>query len=301
MDAVLDFIQEWGPEVVVAIVILIVARILIRILVRIVGSALDKRQVDPAASKFLGSVVTAILWVTVFITVLQVFGVPTTSFIAVIGALGLAIGLALQDQISNFAAGVMILVFKPFVADEFVEVAGVSGTVLSVEIVATTLLTPDNKRVTVPNAEVLSGPVTNYSREDRRRVDLVFGIGYDDDLRLAKELLEDMAAGDERVLDDPAPAFPVLALGASSVDIGARLWVATDDYWPVFFDWTEHVKLAFDANGISIPYPQTDVHLVPVETDESPILPPGASPDEVTDVDEVDEGDGVDGLTADGG
>lgn len=300
MDGVLDFIREWGPEVVVAIVILIVARILIRVLVRVLGSALDKRQVEPAATRFLGSVVTAILWVAVFITVLQVFGVPTTSFIAIVGALGLAIGLALQDQISNFAAGVMILVFKPFVAGEFVEAAGVSGTVLSVEVVATTLLTPDNKRVTVPNSQVMAAPVTNYSREDRRRVDLVFGIGYDDDLRLAKELLEGMAADDERVLDDPEPAFPVLALGASSVDIGARLWVTTDDYWPVFFDWTERVKLAFDANGISIPYPQTDVHLVPVETDEPPILPPGAGTDDA-DVDEADDGDGIDGLTADGG
>jgi small conductance mechanosensitive channel len=273
MDAVTDFLTEWGPRVLGAVVILLVGRWLIALAVRGLDRAMDRRDVEETARRFLGSVMKAVLWAVVLIAVLGLFGVPTTSFVAILGALGLAIGLALQDSIANFAGGVIILVFKPFVAGEYVEAAGESGTVHLVEIVATTLLTPDNKQVIVPNGQIIAAPITNYSREAKRRVDLVFGIGYGDDLRAAKQLLERMAADDERVLDDPEPAFPVLALGDSAVDVGARLWVAVDDYWPVYFDWTERVKLAFDAEGISIPYPQADVHLVAPEVAPTDVAP----------------------------
>lgn len=280
MDEVMDVVREWGPRVLGAVIILVVGRWLIALAVRGLDSAMGRRDVDETARRFLGSVLKAVLWAVVLIAVLGLFGVPTTSFVAVLGALGLAIGLALQDSIANFAGGVIILVFKPFVAGEYVEAAGVSGTVHTVEIIATTLLTPDNKQVIVPNGQIIAAPITNYSREALRRVDLVFGIGYGDDLRAAKQLLERMAADDDRVLDEPEPAFPVLALGDSAVDVGARLWVSVDDYWPVYFDWTERVKLAFDAEGISIPFPQTDVHLVAPESPPADATSSAATPSE---------------------
>lgn len=267
LDDIMGLVAEWAPRVIGAVVVLVLARFLVRAAVRGLHTILERREVEESAAKFLGSVLTAVLWTAVLIAVLGIFGVPTNSFIAVLGALGLAIGLALQDSIGNLASGVLILVFKPFVAGEFVEIAGLQGSVHTVEIVATTLLTPDNKQVIIPNGQITSEPITNYSREDKRRVDLVFGIGYDDDLRAAKQILVDLAAEDDRVLDEPEPQFPVLDLGDSSVDIGARVWVRTEDYWPLYFDWTEHVKLAFDAAGISIPYPQRDVHII---TDGAP-------------------------------
>lgn len=269
MDGFMELVAEWGPRVLAAIAIVVVARILIGLATRGLRRVLEARSVEPSAARFLGSFVTAILWAAVLIAVLGVFGVPTTSFVAVLGALGLAIGLALQDTIANFASGVLILVFKPFVAGEFVEIAGLTGSVFSVEIVATTLLTPDNKRVTLPNGQITSQPITNYSREDKRRVDLVFSIGYRDDLQLAKRILEEKAASDVRVLAEPEPQIAVLALGEYSVDIACRPWVATDDYWDVYFDWTEQVKLAFDEAGLTIPVPQRDIHVIgsPADTD----------------------------------
>jgi small conductance mechanosensitive channel len=273
LEDILDVVGEWAPRVIGAVIVLVIARFLIRAASKGLRSAMDKRDVEASAAKFLGSILTAVLWTAVLIAVLGIFGVPTNSFIAVLGALGLAIGLALQDSIANLASGILILVAKPFVAGEFVEIAGLQGSVHAVEIIATTLLTPDNKQVIIPNGQVTSEPITNYSREDKRRVDLVFGIGYDDDLKAAKQILVDLAAEDERVLDEPEPQFPVLNLGESSVDIGARVWVRTDDYWPLYFDWTEHVKLAYDAAGISIPYPQRDIHVI-----ESGAAAPSAKP-----------------------
>lgn len=261
LDTLLDFAREWAPVVAGALVVVLIARILIRYVLRWIEAALARQEVEASAVRFLGSVTKAILWMTVFVAVLALFGVPTTSFIAVLGAFGLAIGLALQDVLANFASGIMILVFKPFVSGEYVEIAGLEGTVKSVEIISSTLTTPDNKRVTLPNGKVTSEPITNYSREGVRRVDLVFGISYDDDLRVAKQILEEIVRADARVLDDPVPSFPVLSLGDSSVDIGARPWVRSEDYWSVLWDLTELVKLTFDERGISIPYPQTDVHL----------------------------------------
>ncbi len=280
MDQVLEIAREWGPRVLGAVVVLLVGRWLIRLAARGLESVLAKRDVDDAAKRFLGSVVKVLLWAAVLITVLGLFGIPTTSFVAVLASLGLAIGLALQDTIANFAGGVIILIFKPFVGGDYVEAAGMQGTVHSVEIIATTLLTPDNKQVIIPNGQIISMPITNYSRESQRRVDLVFGIGYGDDLRAAKRLLEQMAADDDRVLADPAPQFPVLALGDNAVEIGARVWVAVDDYWPLYFDWIERVKLAFDEAGISIPYPQTDVHLVAPGAPPTDVAPSPETPSE---------------------
>lgn len=245
-----------------AVIILVVGAMLIRLAKRVLSRMLDNRDMDPAASSFMGSLLAGILWVAVFITIVGYLGIPTTSFVAILGALGLAVGLALQDNLANFASGVLILMFKPFVSGEYIEAQGLSGTVSEVQIVATTLITPDNKQVVIPNAPLWNGPITNYSRQDTRRVDFVFGIGYDDDLAAAKQILEEKAASDSRVLSDPEPTIAVLNLGDSTVDIAARVWVDRDDYWPLFFDWTEEIKLAFDDSGISIPYPQTDVHVI---------------------------------------
>lgn len=264
-DSIGDWIEEWGPRLLVAAIILVIGAILIRIAKGVVSRMLTRRDLDPAATRFVGSLVAAVLWIAVFITIVGYLGIPTTSFVAILGALGLAVGLALQDNLANFASGVLILMFKPFVSGEYIEAQGLSGTVDDVQIVATTLITPDNKNVVIPNGQLWNGPITNYSRQDTRRVDFVFGIGYDDDLAAAKQILEEKAASDPRVLSEPEPTIAVLNLGDSTVDIAARVWVDRDDYWPLFFDWTEHVKLAFDEAGISIPYPQTDVHLIGAE------------------------------------
>jgi small conductance mechanosensitive channel len=199
--------------------------------------------------------------VFVIIAAINTLGVQTTSFIAVIGAAGLAIGFALQGSLANFASGVMLIIFRPFKAGDFVEAGGTSGAVEAIHIFNTVLKTPDNKKVIIPNSKVTGDNIVNYSAKDTRRVDLVFGIGYEDDIRKAKQTLEQIVASDERVLKDPAPTIAVSELGDSSVNFVVRPWVNTADYWSVYFDLTEKVKLTFDDQGISIPFPQTDVHL----------------------------------------
>jgi len=188
-------------------------------------------------------------------------GIETTSFIAVLGAACLAIGLALQGSLANFAGGVLILIFRPYKVGDFVEAAGQSGIVKSIEIFSTVLTTGDNKTIILPNGSISNSAVINYSTQETRRVDLVFGIGYDDDIRKAKDLLGALINADKRILKDPEPMVVVSNLGDSSVDITTRSWVNAADYWGVYFDLVENVKLAFDEEGISIPYPQTDVHL----------------------------------------
>jgi len=249
----------YGPRVVGAIAILVFGWIA----VKIVDSAVRRlmKQADPALSKFLVTLTHVALMVFVILAALNMVGVQTTSFIAVIGAAGLAIGLALQKSLANFAAGIMLIIFRPFKAGDFVEAGGTSGTIQEIHIFNTVLKTPDNKRVVVPNSNITGNNIINYSAEDTRRVDLVFGIGYGDDIRKAKEILQSIVIEDDRILDDPAPTIAVSELGDSSVNFVVRPWVKTVDYWAVYFDLTEKVKLTFDAEGISIPFPQRDVHL----------------------------------------
>jgi len=201
------------------------------------------------------------LFVFVVLAALNQLGVETTSFIAVIGASGLAIGLALQGSLSNFAAGVMLVFFRPFKVGDFVEAGGTSGTVEEIMLFTTLLSTPDNKAVFVPNGSIISGNIINYSRHDTRRVDMVFGCSYDDDMILAKKLLTDIIEVDHRILKDPAPTIAMRELADSSVNFVVRPWVKSADYWSVFDDIHEQVKLRFDAEGLSIPYPQSDVHV----------------------------------------
>jgi len=222
---------------------------------------MTKADVDETLISFVGNLTYIVLLIFVIIAALNQLGVQTTSFIAIIGAAGLAIGLALQGSLANFAAGVLMIIFHPFKVGDYIEAAGVAGVVEEIQIFTTQLKTPDNKTIIIPNASVTGGSITNYSAKDTRRVDLVIGVGYGDDLKRVREVLEEVLAKDDRILDDPAPTIGVLELGDNSVNFAVRPWVKAEDYWGVYFDSTETVKRRFDEEGISIPFPQRDVHL----------------------------------------
>jgi len=255
------FAALYGLKVVAAIVIFVVGRWVARALRNVAKKMMAKGDVDETLISFVGNLTYITLLAFVIIAALNQLGIQTTSFIAVIGAAGLAIGLALQGSLANFAAGVLMIIFRPFKAGDYIEGAGVAGTVEEVQIFATQLKTPDNKKIIVPNAKMMGDNITNYSAKDTRRVDMVIGVGYGDDLKKVREVLEDILAKDDRILEDPAPTIGVLELGDNSVNFAVRPWVKTEDYWGAYFDVTETVKRRFDEEGISIPYPQRDVHL----------------------------------------
>jgi small conductance mechanosensitive channel len=244
-----------------AIIIFIIGKIVVKMLVSVLGKLLSKAKYDDMLVEFLKSIANAIMMLFVIVASLDQLGVDTTSLVAILGAAGLAIGLSLQGSLQNFAAGVMLLVFKPFRAGNYVDAGGVAGTVKSIGVFSTIMNTPDNKEIIVPNGNIYGGNIINFSAKETRRVDMVFGIGYDDDLRKAKTLLEEMVKEDSRILQEPAPQVAVSELGDSSVNFVVRPWVNSADYWGVMFDFTEAVKLRFDAEGISIPFPQMDVHV----------------------------------------
>lgn len=249
------------PSIVSALAIFFVGRFVARLLVRIAGKVMRARKMDDTLIGFLTSVGYAMLMAVICISAVGKLGVDTTSFAALIAAAGLAVGMALQGSLGNFASGVMIILFRPFKAGDFVEGGGVSGVVLEVGVFATTLKTPDNKRIIVPNSGMTGGNIINYSANDTRRVDLVFGVGYDDDLKEVKEILMGLCTSHDKVLSDPEPVVAVHELADSSVNLVCRPWVETADYWDVYWDLTEAAKHAFDERGISIPYPQQDVHM----------------------------------------
>jgi len=261
VEKLTDFGTLYGMKIVASLAILIIGRIVVGILTRVIGRLMRKSNADETLIKFILSLTKIALMTFVIISAVGALGVQTTSFVAIIGAAGLAVGFALQGTLSNFAAGVMLIIFRPFKSGDFVEAGGTSGSVEAVHIFNTVFKTPDNKLVTVPNSGVISSNITNYSAKDTRRVDLVFGIGYDDDIKKAKEIFERLLNEDSRVLKDPAPTVAVSELADSSVNFVVRPWVNTADYWGVYFDLTEKVKLTFDQENVSIPYPQTDVHL----------------------------------------
>ena len=222
---------------------------------------LARSKVDDTLISFLANITYMGLMVLVVIAAIGKLGVNTTSFAAVIAAAGLAVGFALQGSLANFAAGVMLILFRPFKVGDYVEAAGVSGVVEEIQVFATMLRTPDNKQVVVGKAAVTGDSITNYSAKETRRVDLVFGIGYGDDIKQAKGMIERILGEDDRVLQDPGPTIGLLELGDNSVNLAVRPWVRTADYWAVYFDLNERIKLAFDAGGISIPFPQRDLHV----------------------------------------
>jgi small conductance mechanosensitive channel len=261
LEKAYEFLMVYGLKIVAAIAIFIIGRIGISVLVRLIGRMLKRSNADETLVKFLISLTRITLLTFLFIMVLGALGVQTASFIAVLGAAGLAVGFALQGSLSNFASGVMLIIFRPFKAGDYVEAGGTSGTVEQIAIFSTIMKTPDNKRVIIPNSKITGDTITNYSAMDTRRIDMVFGIGYGDDIKKAKDILTQLVTADSRVLKDPAPVVAVLELADSSVNFAVRPWVKTADYWDLYFDLTEKVKLTFDQQGISIPFPQTDVHL----------------------------------------
>ena len=254
-------ILEYGINIVIALAIFFIGKIAAKWITKATIKSLNKTgQIDDTLSGFLNSVIYGVLLVVVVLAALGQVGVETTSFIAILGAVGLAVGLAFQSTLSNISAGVMIIIFKPVKVGEFVEAGGTSGVVEEINIFNTIMKTGDNKTIIVANSNIIGGNIVNYSRKETRRVDITFGIGYEDDLKLAKEILEDVLNKDERILQDPAPFVAVSELADSSVNFVTRSWVKSGDYWPVYFDTLEKVKLKFDKKGISIPYPQMDVH-----------------------------------------
>lgn len=262
-DKLIELIQVWGLKAVMAIVIFVIGRVVARVLRNSLRSALLRGKVEATLVSFTANLVYALLMVMVIIAALNQLGIQTTSFIAILGAAGLAVGLALQGSLANFAAGVMMMIFKPFKVGDFIEAAGTMGTVEEIELFTTKMLTPDNKLIIVPNNQITNGNITNFSAKETRRVDLVVGVSYSDDLNKVKAVLNDILSGDERILVEPEPTIAVLQLGESSIDFAVRPWVKSGDYWPTFFNLNKSIKERFDAEGISIPFPQRDIHLFP--------------------------------------
>jgi small conductance mechanosensitive channel len=263
INEIMTLVATYGLQVVGAIVVLVVGWTLAGWLSRAVRNVLSKTdKVDATLRGFLASLVKYLVLIFTFVAVLNQFGVQTTSIIAVLGAASLAVGLALQGTLSNVAAGVMLLLFRPFKVGDYIEGGGQAGTVKAVSLFVTELATPDNVQILTPNSQMWGSAIKNYSFHPTRRADFVLGISYEDDLEKAAKIVEEMAAADGRVLDDPAPVVVVGELADSSVNITIRLWCAAADYWPLKFDMTKALKLRMDAEGISIPYPQRTLHVV---------------------------------------
>jgi len=273
LSNIIPKLQEWAAfyslKIVAAVAIFIVGRWIAKLLRNLVERMMTKGKVDEALVKFVGNITYVALIVIVVIAALNQLGIQTTSFIAIIGAAGLAIGLALQGSLANFAAGVLMIIFRPFKVGDYVEGAGAAGTVEEISIFTTVLKSPDNKIIIVPNAKITGDNIVNYSAKDSRRLDLVIGVSYSDDLQKVKEVLYDILKNEDRILKDPAPTIGVLELADSSVNFAVRPWVRTGDYWTLFFDLKEKIKERFDAESISIPFPQQDVHLYEVKQEAS--------------------------------
>jgi len=265
MENVLPKLQElitvYGLKLIAALAIFIIGRWLAKVVKNLVEKIMTKKSVEPTIVSFTCNLTYTTIVVFVVIAAISKLGVQTTSFVAVLGAAGLAIGLALQGSLANFAAGFLLIIFRPFKAGDLVEAAGMTGTVSEISIFTTIMKTPDNKVIIIPNSSVMGSTITNYSAMPTRRVDLTIGVGYDDDLKKVRQVLDDLISKDNRILKDPAPMVAVAELADSSVNFTVRMWVKTADYWGVYFDTTEAVKLRFDEEGISIPYPQQDVHM----------------------------------------
>jgi small conductance mechanosensitive channel len=260
-NTLIPILTQWGLKIVGAVVVLIIGRMVAGIIRSSVRKAMTKGEVDATLIPFVASLVYYTVLAVVIIAVLNLFGIQTTSLIAVLGAAGLAVGLALQGTLSNFAAGVMLLMFRPFKVGDWVEIGGISGGVVTVKIFSTILKTGDNIMITVPNAQVWGGTIKNYNGFDTRRIDLVMGIDYGDDIQVAMDTIQKIVTSHDKVLAEPAPTIAVSNLGDSSVDLVVRPWVNGADYWGVRFDLTRQLKEGLETVGCSFPYPQQDVHM----------------------------------------
>lgn len=268
MDAVLNWVNEnsdlilhYSLQGVIALIIFFVGLKLAKLGAKLTEKAFTKRKVDKAVGSFVANIAYAIVFAATLLMALSQVGIETTSFIAILGAAGLAVGLALQGSLSNFASGVLIIILRPFKSGDYIEAGGKAGSVQKIEIFSTELRTPDNKVIIMPNSSIMSGAIVNYSREKTRRVDLVIGVGYDADLKQAKAVLKSVLDKESRLLKEPAYNVAVSELADSSVNFIVRPWVKTEDYWPVYWDLLEEIKIALDDADITIPFPQMDVHL----------------------------------------
>ncbi len=261
-DKLIELIQSYGLPLIWAILIFIIGRIVAKILSNVVAKMMIKAKVDETLVKFVKSMAYIALMAFVVLAALDKLGVETTSFAAIIAAAGLAIGLSLQGTLGNFAAGVMLILFRPFKVGDFVEAGSTAGVIEEIQIFSTKMRSGDNKQIIIPNGAIMGSTITNYSAKETRRIDLVIGVGYDDDLKKVRSVLEDVLGKEERILPEPAPTIGLLELGDSSVNFAVRPWVKTGDYWPTRFAVQEAIKLRFDSEGISIPYPQRDLHII---------------------------------------
>jgi len=257
-----QYIVPWGIKIVAAILIYIIGRWVAKLIVKSVVKLMQKSNVDESLRKFVGNIIGAVLTIFIIIAAIEQLGVDTTSIMAIFAAAGLAVGLALKDSLSNFSAGVMLIIFKPFKLGDLVTAGGSTGVVEVIQIFNTVMRTGDNQEIIVPNSHIYGSSIINMSKRDTRRVDLVIGIGYDDNIGEAKQLIEGIIAKNSLILTDPAPTIMVLELGDSCINIAVRPWVKTGDYWVVCADLLQTIKETFDEQGISIPYPQRDVHMI---------------------------------------
>ncbi|MCP3674301.1 MAG: mechanosensitive ion channel [Gammaproteobacteria bacterium] len=255
------FIIPWGTNIIFALLIWIIGRKIVKVIISVFDAVFEKANLETVLSNFLRSIIGSLLTAFLAIATLEQLGVPTTSLVAIFGAAGLAIGLSMQDLLKNFAAGVLIIINRPFKAGDFIETAGVSGVVEKVAVFSTIIRTGDNREIIVPNGNIYGGVIVNYSARDTRRIDMVIGIGYDDNIKKAKEILTSILEAEERILKDPAFGIVLSELADNSVNFNVRPWVNSGDYWAVHSDLLETIKLTFDAQGISIPYPQQDIHI----------------------------------------
>lgn len=256
-----DLMIQYSVNIVAAIVILIIGHLVAKVIGNSMLKLLENKQMDKAVAEFISGLVRYLVFIIALIAALSRIGVQTASVVAVLAAAGLAVGLALQGALSNFAAGVLIVAFRPFKSGDFVVAGGVSGSVESIHIFQTILKTADNKMVVIPNSSVIGGAITNYSKHATRRVDLTVGVSYSADLQLTKKVIRETLEKDLRILKDPDITIGVLELADSSVNLVVRPWCNTSDYWPVYYDSTQAIKEALDANGIGIPFPQMDLHM----------------------------------------
>ena len=257
VDSVVPFLTN----VAIAIAIYVIGKWIAGNIVKLIDKAMELRKMDPALRGFLAAILSTVFTFVIALVAVEQLGVNTTSLLALLGAAGLAVGLALKDSLSNFAAGVMLILFKPFKIGDFVEAGGVAGAVEKIEVFNTIFKSGDNKEIIVPNSQIYGGTITNYSARPTRRIDLVVGISYDDDMKKARDLILAVLAADERVLKDSEPVVAVDELGDNSVNFVVRPWVTSGDYWVVKWALLEAIKNTFDSNGITIPYPQRDVHM----------------------------------------
>jgi small conductance mechanosensitive channel len=256
-----NFVLNYGPKLIAAIAVLVIGLMVIKAITKGVQKIMQKRELEPSLQGFLKSIVNISLKIMLVITALGMLGIEMTSFIAILGAAGLAIGMALSGTLQNFAGGVMLLIFKPFKVGDYIEAQGHSGSVHEIQIFNTILKSPDNKTIIIPNGGLSTGSMVNYSTEDKRRVDITFGIGYGDDVDKAKSVIQSICDADDRILKDPALFIAVSALADSSVNLAVRAWVDSKDYWGVHFRLQEEVYKVFDKEGLNIPYPQMDLHI----------------------------------------